>query len=312
MKVICLGEVLIDFKETGDELQFQGYVGGSPLNVAVASSRLGVASGIASQASNDVFGQHIRAHLQENRVNTSLLLESDAPSTLAFVSEIAGEAHFSFLAEGAADTLYNPRPRPKLPAETAFLEFGSLGVLREPAVSAITDIVAMHERCTAVFDPNVRPALIPNREEYLESLRGWLALARLVKVSAQDLRWLHPEVAPAEIARAWLELGPEAVVVTYGPAGASLFRCKQAELRVNAPKVSLVDTVGAGDTFTAALMAGLLEGGAGQKLADLPEARWREVLEFAVAAAALACTKAGAQPPSRQEVTSFMKGLPRG
>jgi fructokinase len=273
--------------------------------VAVAAARLGAEVGFASQVSNDLFGTYIRQVMRDNGIDGAFVLESGAPSTLAFVEETEGEAHFSFVANGAADTRYDPRPRPAFPAEVAFVQFGSISLLAEPAASAITEIVTAHrERCTIVLDPNVRPALIDSRERYLEKLRRWLALAHVVKVSVQDLAWLYPETEALAAARSWLELGPAAVIVTRGEKGASLLRSGKADLEAPAPRVSVVDTVGAGDTFTGALMVALLERN-GREVASTSDALWDEALRYAAAAAALNCTRSGAQPPRRDELAAF-------
>jgi len=305
MEIICLGEALIDFKDTGP-LAFQGYVGGSPLNVAVAAARLGAEVGFASQVSSDMFGEAILAHMRANGVLTDLVLRSDDPSTLAFVSERGGDAHFSFLANGSADTRYDPQPRPRLPEGARFLQFGSISLLEEPAASAIGDIIAAHEaRTTVVFDPNVRPALITDRESYLAKLGNWLALAAIVKVSLQDLHWLYPATDAEAAAVAWLGRGPRAVVVTRGRDGASLLRPGRAPLEVSAFQVGVVDTVGAGDAFTAALMVAL--GQHREPLERLADAEAAAVLSFAAAAAALSCTRAGADPPAREEVEAVLR-----
>lgn len=273
--------------------------------MAVAAARLGAEVGFASQVSNDLFGTYIRQVMRDNGIDGAFVLESGAPSTLAFVEETEGEAHFSFVANGAADTRYDPRPRPAFPAEVAFVQFGSISLLAEPAASAITEIVTAHrERCTIVLDPNVRPALIDSRERYLEKLRRWLALAHVVKVSVQDLAWLYPETEALAAARSWLELGPAAVIVTRGEKGASLLRSGKADLEAPAPRVSVVDTVGAGDTFTGALMVALLERN-GREVASTSDALWDEALRYAAAAAALNCTRSGAQPPRRDELAAF-------
>jgi fructokinase len=307
MRVVCCGEALIDFKATGP-LAFQGYVGGSPLNVAVAASRLGVPVGFISQLSSDMFGDAIRRAMVENGIDMSLVQQIDAPSTLAFVSEVAGDVHFSFMANGAADTLYDPQPRPRLPASVRLLEFGSISLLCEPTASAITDIVAAHQdRCTVIFDPNVRPALIHDREVYLAQLPRWLSLSRLVKVSAQDLTWLYPGQDPVQAAAEWLN-GPQAVIVTQGGRGVSLLRAGKPTLTVPAPQVEVKDTVGAGDTFTGALMVALLERDV-VDLAAIAESDWLAILAFAAAAAAINCTRAGAQPPYRDELVRFMAAL---
>ena len=308
MRIVCCGEALIDFKATGP-LAFQGYVGGSPLNVAVAASRLGAEVGFVSQLSSDMFGDAIRRAMLENGIDMALVLPSDAPSTLAFVSELDGEAHFSFVSNGAADTLYDPQPRPQLPASVRFLEFGSISLLFEPTASAIIDIVAAHhDRCITIFDPNVRPALIHDREVYLAQLPRWLSLSHLVKVSTQDLTWLYPGQEPLQAAAQWLEHGPKAVVVTQGGRGVSLLRAGQPTMQLPAPQVAVKDTVGAGDTSTGALIAALLE----RDIADLTAlsaVSWQEILTFAAAAAAINCTRAGAQPPHRDELARFLAEL---
>lgn len=302
--IVTSGEALIDFKDRGD-LAFQGFVGGSPLNVAVAAARLGAAVGFAAQVSSDMFGERIVEHIRANGVSEELLLRSDAPSTLAFVSERGGDAHFSFLNRGAADTLYDPQPRPRLPDSVRFLEFGSISLLTEPSGGAITDLVAMHaDRLVTVFDPNVRPALIPDRGRFLERLEGWLALAGIVKVSAQDLDWLYPERDVLTAAAAWLRHGPRAIVVTRGSEGAWLLRLGRDPLQVAAPTVEVVDSVGAGDTFTAALMVALSERKV--PLADLDDGEAASVLRFAAAAAALNCTRPGADPPRRDHLDAFL------
>lgn len=306
MNIVCFGEALVDFKAQG-ELLFQGFVGGSPLNVAVAASRLGTPVALASQVSTDLFGEAIMAHLQANGVDTSLIHRSDEPSTLAFVAESGGDVDFTFIGEGAADTRYDPQPRPTLPGEVAFLEFGSISLLREPGASAIDETIAAHRgRCAVIFDPNVRPALIPDKAAYLPKLERALALSHLVKVSAQDLRWLYPDTPVEEAVADWLERGPEAVVVTSGSGGVRLLRRGQPTVELPTPRVAVVDTVGAGDTFMGALMVRLTELGVREGFSALEEKRWRDALRFAAAAAALNCTRPGPNPPARDELEAFL------
>ncbi|WMT57535.1 carbohydrate kinase family protein [Truepera radiovictrix] len=306
MNIVCFGEALIDFKAQG-ELLFQGFVGGSPLNVAVAAARLGAKAALAAGVSYDLFGEAIVAHLEANGVDTSLVERSDAPSTLAFVAESGGDVDFTFIGEGAADTRYDPQPRPTLPPEVAFLEFGSISLLREPGASAIDELIAAHRgRCAVIFDPNVRPALIPDRAAYTPKLERALSLSHLVKVSAQDLRWLYPDVPIEAAAASWLDRGPEAVIVTSGAEGVRLLRREQPTLTLATPRVEVADTVGAGDTFMGALMVRLIELGATGGFAALEAPRWRDALRFAAAAAALNCTRAGANPPTRGELEAFL------
>jgi fructokinase len=303
MNIISLGEAVIDFKETG-HLAFQGYEGGSPLNVTIAASRLGGEVGFAGQISSDLFGKAIRDYLQKNKVDTSFLLEHPAPSTLAFVAEIDGQAHFTFISNGAANTLYNPQPRPTFPDSLRFLQFGSISLLVEPTSSSIVDIVKNHRnRATVVLDPNVRPNLTPDKAAYMKSLESWIKLTHILKVSSQDLDWLYPNEPYENAAKNYLELGVPFVLITDGEKGVTLYRNRQNPLKVAAPKVSVVDTVGAGDTFTGSLMVALLE----YKDLNLSDDNWRKVLSFATHAAAFNCTRAGANPPTQKELQVFVK-----
>lgn len=301
MKIVCFGEALIDFKETA-ALAFQGFVGGSPLNVTVAAARLGTPVALASQVSLDFLGEAIMLHMAQNGVMDSLITRSKAPSTVAFVAEHGGDVDFTFVNNGAADTLYDPQPRLTLPESVRFISFGSISLLSDPAARAILETVAAHkENCAVIFDPNVRPALIPDRAAYLPLLEKALSLAHLVKVSAQDLRWLYPETPPLEAAQDWLSHGPEAIIVTQGSSGTVLLR-REGRLEVSTPVVRIEDTVGAGDTFMGALMVRLEEQGYYRGFSALADTAWRDALTFAAAAAALNCTRPGADPPTRAEL----------
>ncbi|HET6438397.1 MAG TPA: carbohydrate kinase [Anaeromyxobacter sp.] len=308
MRIALLGEALIDFVSTGP-MGFQGYPGGSPLNTAVACARLGQPTGFLTQLSTDLFGERLLGHLRENGVDTRFVLRSDAPSTLAFVEHLPGSNRYAFFRNGAAEAGYAPRPLPELPPETAFLHFGSISLLQEPAASSIEAVVSRNAgRRVLVLDPNVRPSLIPDLAAYRARFARWLSATDLMKLSDEDVELLAPGVSPAQAAAEWLAAGPRAVVITYGASGAILHRPGAAPLEVSAPSVAVVDTVGAGDTFTAGLSVALAqrEVTSAQELAHLPDETWHEVLRFAAAAAALNCTRAGANPPRLAEVLAFL------
>ena len=309
MQIATIGEAVIDVK-ADDRLSFQGYVGGCHLNVAIAAARLGAHAGFVGQLSSDFFGDEIRAHLRANDVDDRFILTSDDPTTLAFVQERDGDAHFQFYGEGAADRRYDPEPRPSFPDTLAFLMFGSISLLHDPVRTAILDIVDRHRgRVTTVLDPNVRPRLVQDRARYVADLESWIPLAGVVKVSEQDLDWLDPETEPEAVARRWLEEGPAAVIVTRGGKSVDLFRPGRDLVRVRPPGVDVIDTVGAGDTFTGSLMATLTEmgvrGPVEGALASLDDVSWRAALERAADAAALNCTRPGADPPTREKLERF-------
>lgn len=195
MRIALTGEALIDFTAAeGGTLAFLGHEGGSPLNTAVACARLGQPTGFLTQLSTDLFGERLVAFLERNGVDTRLILRSDAPSTLAFVERTPQTNRYAFYTRGSADATWAPEPLPQLPAECRFLHFGSISLLQEPASSRIADLVAAHtRRCVIVFDPNVRPSLIPDMAAYRARVSEWFAMADLVKLSDEDAALLAPD-----------------------------------------------------------------------------------------------------------------------
>jgi fructokinase len=311
MRVAVAGEALIDFTGIGD-LRFQGYCGGSPLNTAVAVARLGIPVGYITQLSTDLFGVRLRRHLETNGVDTRFVLSHPAPTTLAFVERDGEVNRYQFLAAGAADTLYAPDPLPSLPLETGFLHFGSVSLLAEPAATSFTRLVELHrDRVTIVFDPNVRPTLIRDEDGYRRRCQEWIARCHLLKLSDDDVAYLAAGRDVDEAIAGWLDAGPRAVVVTAGSGGARLYRRQRDGAAVPAFDVPVADTIGAGDTFTGAVTVGLLERGVADPNAvlGLPSADWQAVLRFAAAAAAINCTRPGADPPRRDEVRSFLESV---
>src|SRR5512142_873225 len=308
MRIAQLGEALVDFTSTGP-LAFQGHPGGSPFNTAVACARLGQSTGLLTQLSTDLFGEALFLHLRENGVDTRFVARSDDPTTLAFVEHVGGTNRYAFFRRGAADAGWAPRPLPELPPETAFLHFGSISLLQEPAASAIEAMVAAeHGRRVVVLDPNVRPGLLPDLAAYRARFARWLRVTDLLKLSDEDVELLAPGASPAAAADGWLAAGPRAVVITYGASGAILHRAATPPLEVSAPSVAVVDTIGAGDTCTAGLSVALAQREVvrAEQLRALSDAAWHEVLRFAAAAAALDCTRAGANPPRLAEVNAFL------
>ncbi|SOD30088.1 fructokinase [Variovorax sp. YR752] len=306
MRIALTGEALIDFtaSEAGT-LAFLGHEGGSPLNTAVACARLGQPTGFLTQLSTDLFGERLMGFLQRNGVDTSFILRSNAPSTLAFVERTPQTNRYAFYTRGSADATWAPEPLPRLPAECRFLHFGSISLLQDPAATRITDLVAANrESCVIVFDPNVRPSLIPDMAAYRARVTGWFAMADLVKLSDEDAALLAPGQQVDALAAECLKAGARAVIVTRGGDGATLWRTGHEPLTVAAPRVTVVDTIGAGDTFTAGLSVSLLAHGVERpaQLGELGDDAWREVMSFAATAAALNCTREGADPPTLEAV----------
>jgi fructokinase len=304
MRIAIAGEALIDFTSTGS-MTFHGHCGGSPFNTAIAAARLDQPTGFLTQLSADMFGDELLRYLRANGVDTRFITYDAAPSTVAFVERLQGTNRYAFLAEGSADSRYAPRPLPTLPAETVFLQFGSISLLAEPAAGTIAGIVRQHlGEKLIVFDPNIRISLITDLADYRAKFARWLAMTDLLKLSDEDMIQLEPEKSPAACVAEWFQHGVKAIAVTRGATGATLYRQGKPPMKIPAPKVEVVDTIGAGDTFTAAMMVGLLERGvlAQTNLAQLPDDQWRQTLDFAAKAAAINCTRPGANPPRRSEI----------
>jgi fructokinase len=234
------------------------------------------------------------------------MLEGDEPSTVAIVHLEAGaEPVYAFHGDRTADRLLRVEDLPAtLPAETNALHFGSISMVREPAASAFEALMRREKgRRVLSLDPNVRPSLVGERRAYVARLEGWVSLADVVKVSRADLAWLYPSTAPDTVAAAWLRRGPGIVVVTRGRDGACALAAS-GRVDIAGVTVPVWDTVGAGDAFTSGLLAWLQEAGwlDRTRLRAIPADALRRGLAFANRAAAITCTRAGAQPPTRAEM----------
>ncbi|MFF3667528.1 carbohydrate kinase family protein [Microtetraspora malaysiensis] len=295
MIIVC-GEALVDLVPTGAENTWRAVPGGGPANTAVAVARLGTPARLLCRLSRDGFGRRLRDHLTESGVDLSLAVEADEPATLAVVDvDEHGSADFRFYLERTADWQWTPGELPAtLPPGTRALHVGSVASVVQPGADVLRSWAADHrDEVTVVYDVNVRPAALPGREPYLEKVEAWLRTAHVVKASEEDLRWLHPERAPLDTARAWLaEHDLDLVLVTRGAAGAVALPRDGSPAEADGVPVRVVDTVGAGDAFTGAFLHATADRGMA-----LPDA-----LRYAVLAAALTCTREGAAPPSRAEV----------
>ncbi|MEJ8854436.1 carbohydrate kinase [Variovorax robiniae] len=314
MRIALAGEALIDFT-CSSGLSFEGHEGGALTNSAIAAARLGQPTGFITQLSTDMFGERLLQHLQGNGVDTQFVLRSAAPSTLAFVARTPTTNHYAFYTKGTADTLWAPAELPALPDSCRFLHFGGISILTEPAATRITELVeAQRGKRIVLFDPNVRPSLIPDMDAYRAKQPRWLAASDVLKFSDEDAAYLAPGKSLAEAAAMFLAphaaggQGPRAVVVTRGGDSAGVYRAGRAVLEVKPPKITVADTIGAGDTFAAGISVALLEQGVehAAQLDTLSDEAWREVLRFAATAAALNCTREGCDPPTRAELRSAL------
>lgn len=308
MRIALLGEALIDFTGTG-KLAFQGHAGGSPLNSAVACARLGQPTAYLTQLSTDLFGDQLLAYLHANAIDTRFVTRSDDPTTVAFVERGPHTNRYAFYSRGSADSRWSPAVLPELPASCRFVHFGSISLLQDPAAQRISDFIAANAgQRVVVFDPNIRLSLIGDIAAYRQRLQVWLRHTDLLKLSDEDVAALKPGCTHADAADDWLASGPRALVITSGGEGAVLYRRGHAPLSIAAPRVEVADTIGAGDTFTAGLSVALLDQGVNDSvsLAGLADDAWLGVLRFAATAAALNCTREGANPPTLAEVQNAL------
>lgn len=269
-------------------------LGGGPYNTAVALGRLGAPAAFCSRVSTDGFGTALLDGLRAARVDTSLVQRGPEPTTLALASVGSdGSAGYGFYAQGTADRLFELPPQ--LPPSVRALALGTCSLVLEPGASAY-EALLRREADRGVFtllDPNIRPPLIPDADAYRARLAGWLPHVSLLKLSEDDARWLGG-----------VPRGPAAVVVTRGADGLTVRTRAGAEVRVPAVPVDVVDTIGAGDTVNAALLHRLdaLDALSERALEALDAERWRDVLGFAARAAAVTCSRRGAEPPYEAEV----------
>jgi fructokinase len=305
--IICCGEALIDMlprRSTLDEPAFAPYSGGAVFNTAVALGRLGVPVEFFSGLSSDLFGQQLRATLAESKVGARYAHVSGKPTTLAFVHLIDGHASYVFYDEGTAGRMLSTDNLPVFEGNVDALLFGAISLIPEPCGSAYEALMEREapQRVT-MLDPNIRPAFIPDRPKHLARIQRMIAMADILKLSDEDLGWFGATGAPEDAIAQWLELGPKLVVMTRGSQGATGYT-KNHTVTVKPEPVTVVDTVGAGDTFNAGILASLHEQGALSKprVVDLSEDEIRNALTLGAAAARVTVSRAGANPPWRHEL----------
>ncbi|MDF2235438.1 carbohydrate kinase [Albimonas sp. CAU 1670] len=305
MFLVC-GEALWDlFAVEGEGLSFDARVGGSPLNVAVGLARLEQRAGLFTGLSTDRLGERLLGALTAEGVATEFLVRTQRLSTLSLVDVGAdGSPRYAFYGEGAADRSITAADLPSLGAEVWGLHAGSYSLAVEPVGAALLAFFGREKgRRLLTLDPNVRLSIQPDVDLWRERIGRFLPCTDVVKVSDEDLGMLHPGRRPDEVAQEWLAAGPALVVVTRGAQGAVAWG---AAGRVEIPgrPVQVVDTVGAGDTFQAALIAGLAERGAATREAveALDATQVSGLLDFAVQAAAITCGRRGSDLPRRAEL----------
>jgi fructokinase len=308
--ILCCGEALIDFVPIEDGRGYRPYPGGSIYNIAVGLGRLETPVGLFTKISTDFFGQLLVDYLIENYVDTGSLLRAEGPTTLAFVSlpgEGVYEPQYVFYANQTTDRCLALDDLPsRLPDEINALHFGSISLLLEPGASTLEALMQREsgERILSL-DPNIRPTLIHDRDTYRTRFETWLTLVDLIRLSMADLEWLYPGAEPETLIQGWLKTGPVVCLLTRGAEGASGYTAGGVAESVDAPRIRVADTVGAGDTFLAAALSYLHRQGflAHRRiLRDIGESQMRACLAYAARAAAINCSRPGANPPYLHEM----------
>ena len=303
MIVVC-GEALIDMVTTGDSTR-RPTPGGGPFNTARALARLEAPAAFLGHFSTDEFGRLLADQLAADGASLALATFGPEPTTIA-VANIGGDglAEYEFLIQGtSAPNLTLDMIPAELPVEVKAVHLGTLGLVLEPMASSLAALVRReHGRRLVMLDPNIRPVLTTD-PQYRPRLDSLISQSTIVKASDADLDWLFQGLDRMAAARALLARGPKMVVVTLGAEGA-IGVTASAEVRVPAPAVRVVDTIGAGDAFGAALLAWLHDHGRLGRDLRLDREELRAALEFACLVASITCTRPGADPPRRGELKS--------
>ncbi|MFF6784550.1 PfkB family carbohydrate kinase [Streptomyces sp. NPDC012510] len=300
----CVADAFTEPAATASELALRVLPGGGPANTAVALARLGTPARFLARLSGDVFGRLFRAHLEASGVDLSYAVAAAEPSTLAVAElDAQGQAAFSFHAQSTADWQWTAEELARTDlSEAACVHTGSLALVREPGAAAIEGfLVEAGRRATVSIDPNVRPLLV-HPDVYRSRLARWCALADILRLSEDDLELLLPGVPLEEACDIWHAAGARLVVITRGAQGA-LASLDGERVEVPAVRAAVVDTVGAGDSFTAGLLHHLAaQGLLGGRLTRLRLDDVAEACRFAVRVAALTCSVAGPNPPWQSQL----------
>jgi len=297
-QVWVVGEVLIDLIPDGSDRT--PIVGGGPANTAKALSKLGIDTQFIDGVSTDDYGQMAKNELVASGVKLDYVKYSDKPTCLAIVSlSDSGSASYEFVIENTATFDFNSDWLPNPQTERlALLHIGTLATVIEPGASVLFEWAQSVAKVgPIVFDPNIRPAVISDRDLYVKQVERWASISSAVKVSDEDIKWLYPSLEIEQVVNNWLAKGPSLIIVTYGDKGLAGYRMGE-KVSVDAVKVAVADTVGAGDTVGAILVEAIVKDG----LKSLSGVRLEMMLKRAAKAAAINVSRSGANPPTLKEV----------
>jgi fructokinase len=313
--LLSCGDALIDFlpvRSVDGRDAVVPVAGGSCLNIAVGMARLGAPTGFVGGISTDLFGRMIADHASASQVELRYATRSEHQTTLAFVRTVGGEPHYAFYDEATASRNWIYRrgaiPFPEIEA----IHVGSTTLADEKgAVQALAMVEDASGSVTISFDPNCRPNLVKHRDRYVDRMNAFAAVADIVRMSDVDFEFLYGGSDYAGRAKSIIEAGASLVVVTRGIKGARAWHKQAGTVEVQAPTVEVVDTIGAGDSFQAALLFALRAIGriGTQALARINSEELGRVLSFASSCAAFTCGRAGADPPRHSDVGAALSRL---
>ncbi|MFG3558114.1 carbohydrate kinase [Micromonospora sp. NPDC047557] len=312
--IVVAGEALIDLVVTAEGQR--AVPGGSPANVAVTLARLDEPVRLLARLGPDEYGRQIAEHLAANRVDLRWAVRAEEPTSVAVATlSTAGQASYEFRLDGAADWQWTPQELPDLAGSSATaLHTGSLALALAPGAQVLEGLLTRErdrDGLTISIDLNLRPSIVTDRAAEQERVRRQIRLAHLVKASDEDLAWLYPGRSIGDVLAEWREAGVSCAVVTRGGEGAWLLAPNGSLHEQPAVRTTVVDTVGAGDSFTGGLLAALADIDAlgdrpADRLAAVTEQQWSAVLRQAATVAALTCARRGASPPTRAEVEALL------
>jgi fructokinase len=308
--VTVIGEAIIDLLPAGPPRTFQAVPGGSPYNVAIGLARLGHRARLMARLADTAFGRILRDHAEAEGIDLRAAPRAPEPSTLAVVSlDAAARASYDFYLDGTADWQWTAAETGRAPRDSAVFHFGSIASWTPPGDAQILALARrLHDRGDVLitYDPNVRPGLLADPGHGRSVVERAIGIAHLTKASSDDIAWLYPDLTPAEVARHWLRLGAAAVVITSSAEGAYAFTADGGVVRRPALDVTVADTVGAGDSFTAGLIASLLERGqqAPAGLVRCAAEQLSGALDDAILVASVNCERRGNDPPTAADVAA--------
>lgn len=309
MKYLVCGEALIDLIHD-ESNTWKAHQGGGPFNTAIALAKLGESVAFLGRLSGDSWGRSLENALLAAGVLPERIVPAAEPTSLAVV-EVSdnGKADYTFYLSDTSNFAWRTNELPASLNDYHLLHIGTLALVIEPSNEILLEWVKRcQDESLIMIDLNARPSVISDSSNYLALIKPWLSIADVVKASDDDLKFLYPDLTwQAAVAEIFSQSHVSLFAITVGAAGAHLVT-KEVSVSAAAPKVPVIDTVGAGDTFSAGLISKLAASNLIEKnqLQNASTSQLQSALEFAVAAAALSCTKPGAQSPTRAEVESLL------